>query len=209
MPQLSLQQYSPGPQTWSRTLTAWLLWGAIFIGADLPKSYAEAATLVAAVLPRTTCHLIARLAEAKILRAGNVVWNADATALWATGRTFDTENCRAWILVDRTANSRAVRPARGWIAAVTRIVNALEASGQGRPANPPHMPPGVASCAEARRPTANMTTPPAKAPNSPRRERELESVFVQRSNRMLSTINPQILRFLSTRGPSLSTREPR
>ena len=107
--------------------TAWLLWRAIFIGADLTKSYAEAATLVAAVLPRTTRHLIARLAEAKILRAGNVVWNADATALWATGRTFDTENCRAWILVDRTANSIAVRPARGWIAAVTRIVNALEA----------------------------------------------------------------------------------
>ena len=58
------------------------------------------------------------------------------------------------------------------------------------PPIPPHMPPGEEICAETRRPMANATTPPAKAPNKPRRDRELESDFVQRSNRMLSTINP-------------------
>ena len=57
------------------------------------------------------------------------VGNADATALWATGRALDAENRRAGVVIDWLADSGAIRAASGGIATVARIVDALESVG--------------------------------------------------------------------------------
>ena len=57
---------------------------------------------------------------------GRRVGNADAAALRAAGRALDAENRRAGVVVDRHADSGAVRAARGGIATVAWIVDAHE-----------------------------------------------------------------------------------
>src|SRR5215218_9337151 len=71
-------------------------------------------------------------------------------------------------------------------------------SGHGKPASPPHMPPGVEICAKLRRGDLSATIAPASPASTPRRERDLESVFVHRSNRPLSIVPP----------PRLGARSP-
>ena len=105
-------------------LTRGLLRWAVFVRARLAETHALAAAFIAAVLSRTAYHLIARLTDTEVLGAWDFIGNADATALRATGRPLDAENRRAGVVVDRQANSGAVRAARSGIAAVARIVNA-------------------------------------------------------------------------------------
>jgi hypothetical protein len=63
-------------------------------------------------------------------------------------------------------------------------------SGHGKPASPPHMPPGVEIWANVRRCEASATMVPARPASTPRRERDLDSDFVHRSNRPLSIAIP-------------------
>jgi hypothetical protein len=90
---------------------------------------ADAATLVAAILAGTAHHLITRLAHTQVRGARDVMGNADAAALWATSRALDAKYCRARVVINRQADSRAVRAAGGGIATVVRIVDALESLG--------------------------------------------------------------------------------
>src|SRR5829696_1472522 len=71
-------------------------------------------------------------------------------------------------------------------------------SGHEKPASPPHMPPGLEICAKLRRGDLSATIAPASPASTPRRERDLESVFVHRSNRPLSIVPP----------PRLGARSP-
>ena len=110
-------------------LTGGLLRRAVLVGAYLSKTDALTAALVAAKLAGTTHHLIARLADTKVLGAWDVIGNADAAALWATGRTLDAENRRARVVIDWHANAGAVSTASGGITAIARIVDANEPVG--------------------------------------------------------------------------------
>src|SRR5215207_1218558 len=74
-------------------------------------------------------------------------------------------------------------------------------SGHGKPANPPHMPPGVEICAKPRRCDARATTAPVRPASTPRRERDLDSAFVHRSNCPLSIVSPPHLGARSPRAP--------
>src|SRR5215208_5895558 len=80
-------------------------------------------------------------------------------------------------------------------------------SGHGKPAIPPHMPPGVEICAEPRRCNPSATTAPVSPASTPRRERELKSVFVHRSNRSFSIVSPRVSALDRRLLPVLSTRE--
>ena len=130
MPQLSLQQYSPAPQKvgphgspegWSG--------GQYSFDAHLTDSRHTDCSSHCSNTRRTAHDLIARLAHTEILGAWDVIGNADAAALRATGRALDAENRRARVVVNRQADSGAVRAAGGGIAAVARIVDALESVG--------------------------------------------------------------------------------
>src|SRR5215217_4199840 len=63
-------------------------------------------------------------------------------------------------------------------------------SGHGKPASPPHMPPGIEICAELRRDEANATIALVKPASTRRLEWDRESVFVHRSNRTVSIVSP-------------------
>jgi hypothetical protein len=131
---------SPTTEIWTTRLTRWLLRRAVLVRADLTEAYTLAAAFIAAILPRSAHDLVARLADAKIFGARQVIGDADTTALRATGRPLDAENCRARVVVDRLADSRAVGPASGGITTVARIVDALESVGtrkSGQPAAHP------------------------------------------------------------------------
>ncbi len=123
-------------ETWTARLACGLLRWAVLVSAYLTESHALTAALIAAILARTAHQLIARLAHAEVFGTRHVVGNADAAALWATGRTFDAENCRAGVVVDWEANSGAIRAAGGGIAAVARIIDALESFRAREPPDP-------------------------------------------------------------------------
>jgi hypothetical protein len=113
--------------------TAWfargLLRRAVLVSANLAETDTLTAALIAAVLARTAHHLIARLAHTQILGAWNVVGNADAATLGTAGRALDAENRRARVVINRQADTGAVRAASSGIATIAWIVDALESLG--------------------------------------------------------------------------------
>jgi hypothetical protein len=78
---------------------------AVLARAHLAEAGTLAAALIAAVLAGTTHFLIARLADTEVLGSWDLIGNADAAALRATGRALNAENCRAWVVINRQADS--------------------------------------------------------------------------------------------------------
>jgi hypothetical protein len=96
------------------------------IGAAVAERGADAAALVAAVLPRTAHHLIARLAHAEVLGAWDAIRNADAAAFRATSRAWTTADGRARVLADGDTEAWAIESAGAGIAVIAWDVNTDE-----------------------------------------------------------------------------------
>jgi hypothetical protein len=97
------------------------------IGAAAAERGADAAAFVAAEFPRAAHCLVARLADAQILRTRHFGWYAHTPALATTGCPLKAKDGGAGVLADGNTDAWAIRPTGFRIAVITWVVNTDEA----------------------------------------------------------------------------------
>jgi hypothetical protein len=113
---------------------------AELIDTAAPERGADAAALVAAEFPGAAHRLVARLADAQILRTRHIGWDAHTPALGTTGCPFKAKDGRAGVPADGNTDTWAIESARAGIALITWVVNtdeAVRARNAGDPAAQP------------------------------------------------------------------------
>jgi hypothetical protein len=87
-------------------------------------------------IPWAANRLVARFADAQILRTLHIGWDANTPALWTTGCPFEAKDGRAGVLANGNTDAWAIRSTGCRIALVARVIDTDVAGWTRQPSDP-------------------------------------------------------------------------